>query len=69
MREGGDRLPWRKSTQCGTGACVEVTSKDDFFLMRDSKDPDGPVLVFSTMAWREFVADIRAGLFDPPRPE
>jgi hypothetical protein len=28
--------------------------------MRDSKDPDGPVIYFSTSAWRRFVAGVRS---------
>ncbi|WP_329928582.1 DUF397 domain-containing protein [Streptomyces sp. SP17BM10] len=31
--------------------------------VRDSKDPDGPALVFSTTAWDSFVAAVQTGEF------
>ncbi|MFI6445136.1 DUF397 domain-containing protein [Kitasatospora sp. NPDC050543] len=31
--------------------------------VRDSKDPDGPALVFTSAAWQSFVAGIRADEF------
>ncbi|MEU9078453.1 DUF397 domain-containing protein [Kitasatospora sp. NPDC048538] len=31
--------------------------------VRDSKDPRGPALVFSTAAWNSFVAAVQAGDF------
>lgn len=33
-------------------------------LVRDSKDPAGPVLRFSTAEWEAFVAGIHAGDFE-----
>jgi hypothetical protein len=33
-------------------------------LARDSKDPDGPVLVFSNSEWTRFLDGVRAGEFD-----
>ncbi|MFF3005316.1 DUF397 domain-containing protein [Kitasatospora sp. NPDC057940] len=57
---------WRKSSYSGQGGqCVEVA---DGFTgvqpVRDSKDPDGPVLRFRSPAWRAFVAAVSAGEFD-----
>jgi hypothetical protein len=34
--------------------------------VRDSKDPDGPVLTFGPEAWLDFVWGIKAGQFAPP---
>ncbi|MFD0410125.1 DUF397 domain-containing protein [Kitasatospora sp. NPDC127116] len=31
--------------------------------VRDSKDPDGPALVFPAEAWMSFVAAVRSGQF------
>lgn len=31
--------------------------------VRDSKDPEGPALVFPAPAWQSFVAAVRAGDF------
>ncbi|MGW5354075.1 DUF397 domain-containing protein [Streptomyces sp. NPDC004031] len=57
---------WRKSSYSGgdNGDCVEVA---DGVLgvvpIRDSKDPQGPALVFPAEAWASFVADVKAGRF------
>jgi hypothetical protein len=55
---------WRKSSRSGTGACVEVrlTETGDV-RVRDSKDPDGPVLTFASAQWDAFVTGIRTGDF------
>ncbi|WFE52102.1 DUF397 domain-containing protein [Micromonospora sp. WMMD1155] len=50
---------WRKSTRSGVsgGDCVEVADNLPGVVgVRDSKDPNGPVLVFAPAAWRAFVA-------------
>jgi hypothetical protein len=48
---------WRKSSRSGPtgGNCVEVAAAPDRVAVRDSKDPGGPVLTFSPVAWRSFV--------------
>ncbi|MGC4857178.1 DUF397 domain-containing protein [Micromonospora sp. DT4] len=49
---------WRKSSRSNGsgGACVEVADNlSGLVAVRDSKDPDGPVLVFEPEAWRAFV--------------
>ncbi|WTG93870.1 DUF397 domain-containing protein [Kitasatospora sp. NBC_01560] len=57
---------WLKSSHSGGngGNCIEVAPG---FLglvpVRDSKDPDGPALVFATSAWQSFLAAVRAGDF------
>ncbi|MEU2611103.1 DUF397 domain-containing protein [Micromonospora sp. NPDC007271] len=50
---------WRKSTRSNGqgGACVEVADNlPGVVAVRDSKDPNGPVLAFGPDAWRTFVA-------------
>jgi predicted secreted Zn-dependent protease len=54
---------WRKSSFCGTGACVEVAKTGDEFLVRDSKDANSPILKFTGEEWAAFVAGINAGEF------
>jgi hypothetical protein len=63
---GGDEpmTTWRKSSRCGTGACVEVASQDNEILMRDSKNPDTPPLRFSRAEWSAFIRGAKAGEFD-----
>ncbi|MET8630947.1 DUF397 domain-containing protein [Kitasatospora sp. NPDC004669] len=56
---------WRKSTYSAQeGQCVEVA--DGFsgqMPVRDSKDPEGPALIFPAEAWHSFVSAVRAGEF------
>jgi hypothetical protein len=57
---------WRKSTYSGGqgGDCVEVADGVAGVMpVRDSKDPEGPALVFTAAAWAAFVADVKAGRF------
>lgn len=55
---------WRRSRQCGSGACVEVAESGGSYLVRDSKNPTGPVLAFTRAEWDAFQAGVRAGDFD-----
>lgn len=55
---------WRKSTRSGGngGACVEVADNlPEIVGVRDSKNPAGPVLTFSTSPWTTFVTAVKAG--------
>ncbi|WP_078653671.1 DUF397 domain-containing protein [Streptomyces novaecaesareae] len=56
---------WFKSSYSNNGgSCVEVAP--DFpglAPVRDSKDPQGPALVFPAEAWKSFVAAVRSGEF------
>jgi hypothetical protein len=53
---------WRKSTRSSNqGNCVEVADNlPGVVYVRDSKDPDGPVLTFEPDAWRAFIEDIKS---------
>jgi hypothetical protein len=56
---------WVKSSRSGSqGNCVEVRRSDDDIQVRDSKDPDGPVLTFTHAEWDVFIISTRAGGFD-----
>ncbi|UWE11550.1 DUF397 domain-containing protein [Actinacidiphila bryophytorum] len=57
---------WRKSSYSGgdNGSCVEVAEGlAGVVPVRDSKDPQGPALVFPTAAWSAFLTDVKAGHF------
>lgn len=54
---------WRKSAQCSSAACVEVAKRGDSYLVRDSKNPDGPTLAFTPAEWEAFAAGMVAGDF------
>jgi hypothetical protein len=70
---------WRKASYSGHngGACVEVTATRDasaalhkadqelLYLMRDSKDQDGPRLAFTAAEWDAFIKGVKDGEFDP----
>ena len=60
------RAVWRKSTRSGGngGNCVEVAQLDDAVAVRDSKDRQGPVLVFTPAEWAAFLGGARDGEFD-----
>ncbi len=62
-----DSLLWFKSSRsAANGACVEVAEMSTGVAVRDSKDPDGPVLQFSAESWQAFIVGVRAGTFDRP---
>ena len=55
---------WRKSSYSGGngGNCVEVaTALPAAIAVRDSKDPDGPRLIFTPQDWATFTTAIRSG--------
>jgi hypothetical protein len=55
---------WRKSSYSGINGCVEVASIDATVIIRDSKDRQGPVLVFTPAEWAAFLKGVRSGEFD-----
>jgi hypothetical protein len=63
MKASEPRQDWRRSSFCGTNACVEVAQTDDAYLVRDSKNPTGPVLQFTLPEWKAFIAGVNAGEF------
>lgn len=52
---------WRKSSRSGPNCdnCVEVAPLVAGAAVRDSKDAEGPLLVFPAAAWQEFVRTLR----------
>jgi transcriptional regulator with XRE-family HTH domain len=58
MRESEkmEGLAWRKSSLSVQHNCVEVAFVDGRVAVRDSKDRQGPVLVFSDHEWRAFIS-------------
>jgi hypothetical protein len=59
-------LEWRKSTVSTTnGSCVQLAPlPGGGVAVRDSKDPDGPVLRFTEREWTAFVAALENGEFN-----
>jgi hypothetical protein len=57
----GNTLNWKKSSHSGVREnCVEVAGAPEAVAMRDSKDPDGPALLFSRAAFASFLRSVRA---------
>ncbi|WP_433479674.1 DUF397 domain-containing protein [Spirillospora sp. CA-142024] len=57
---------WQKSSRSDDtgGACVEVADLAAAVAVRDSKDPDGPKLVFGPSAWQAFADRVKGGSLD-----
>ena len=56
---------WRKSQlSVNNGACVEVAPSAGMVMVRDSKDPLGPILAYTTAEWHAFLAGAKNGEFD-----
>ena len=72
-------VSWHKASFSGNdgGNCVEVSAVPGSYhpvkegtevLVRDSKNPDGPVLEFTAAEWDAFLAGLRNGEFDLDSP-
>jgi Domain of unknown function (DUF397) len=58
-------LSWSKAQFSNiNGACVEIASAPGKIAIRDSKDPGGPVLVYTFNEFRAFLDGARNGEFD-----
>lgn len=57
---------WRKSSYSNGngGNCVEVADLDTHHVVRDSKNPTGPVLRVAITGWAAFTVGVRTGEFD-----
>lgn len=59
------RATWRKSARSGNnGNCVEVAITENAVGVRDTKNREGGILVFTPDEWRAFVGGVRDGEFD-----
>jgi hypothetical protein len=61
-----DGAVWQKSSRTGPTKdnSVEVAFVGDAIAVRDSSDPDGPVLIFTPAEWDAFVDGAKDGEFD-----
>lgn len=58
-------LVWLKAQYSGhNGQCVEIASAADKIAVRDSKDPNGPILVYTVAEFKAFLHGARNGEFD-----
>lgn len=58
-------MNWIKSSHCDTGACAQVAraKSQDVVFLRNSTDPNGPMLKFTSAEWTSFILDMRSGDF------
>jgi Domain of unknown function (DUF397) len=66
LRVDLSRARWRKSSVSGPNCdnCVEVAFVDGAIAVRDSKNPQGPALIFTQAEWDAFVGGAKDGEFD-----
>jgi hypothetical protein len=51
---------WRKARRSmSNGDCVEVAPANGKIFIRDSKNPEGPVLGYPVSEWRKFLASAK----------
>jgi hypothetical protein len=62
----GAGMNWRKSSYSGNGGgnCTEVATTASLVLVRDSKNPEGAKIAFTTASWKAFTARVKASLAD-----
>ena len=59
------QLTWLKAqSSSANGQCVEVAATVDKVAIRDSKDPYGPILVYTSAEFSAFLEGARNGQFD-----
>ena len=64
--EALSQVVWRTSTLSSAGNCVETAFLSDRVAVRDSKDRQGPVLLFTHSEWDAFLGGVRLGEFELP---
>ena len=58
-------LAWLKAQRStANGQCVEIAAAPGRVVIRDSKDPDGPILVYTPHEFGAFLEGARNGEFD-----
>jgi hypothetical protein len=56
---------WHKSSLSSTGAsCVEVAIGKSVIAVRDTKDREAGMLMFTPDEWQAFIGGVRLGEFD-----
>jgi hypothetical protein len=62
-----ENATWRKSSRSdntATGQCVSMAPVGSYCAIRNSKEPNGAVIVFSKAELRTFFREIKQGNFD-----
>jgi len=57
---GHHDITWHKASRSvGNGECVEISSHPGLVWIRDSKNPEGPVLSYPADAFRTFLDAVK----------
>ena len=54
---------WLRSRSCEAGGCIEIATIGGYIGIRDSKQKNGPILMFDQEEWRAFERGMAAGDF------
>jgi hypothetical protein len=57
-------LEWRRSSRCGSDACVEVAIFNRKVFVRNSKNASDKYLIFDAEEWKSFIAGAQNNEFD-----
>lgn len=58
------RAGWYRSTFCESNGCLEVLFIDGQVAIRNSTNPDGPILSATPAEWQAFVKGVSNSEFD-----
>ncbi|MFD0365786.1 DUF397 domain-containing protein [Nocardia sp. GCM10030253] len=65
MNERSNMVWFKSSRSDGSGNCIEVAFLPNSLVgVRDSKNPSGPALTFTSAEWSAFMAAATRGEFD-----
>ncbi|SDS77493.1 DUF397 domain-containing protein [Actinoplanes derwentensis] len=56
-------VDWQTSSYCSSSNCVQVAAIEDSIAIRDSKNPDGTVLMVAPGEWHAFLDRVANGDF------
>lgn len=65
MERDSGSMDWRKAQRSvNNGECVELARTGGMIAIRDSKNPAGPVLMYTHAEWHAFLDGAKKGEFD-----
>ena len=64
MQEQSVDVDWRTSSVCSVNGCIEVAALGESIAVRDSKNPDSTIQMYSPEEWTAFLDGITNGDFD-----
>jgi hypothetical protein len=62
--EETDQRTWRKASYCASTECVEVALHGTGAAVRDSRQPGGGHLTFTSAQWSSLLHGIKSGHYD-----